>query len=283
MNSALSFEPRLEAVLPGLPGVNTTPWHHRVSGKGRPIVLLHGLGMSHAVWDAVTPHLASTRRVIAFDIAGFGLTPPLTSGIPPTVPHLTDALDDSLRNLGIDDPVDLVGNSLGGTIALEAARRGRARTVVAISPACLWKARPPFHVGYLFSAMYMSARHCPALLREAMAWRWLRELALAVPLSPGSRRMTIADARRTVEALASSTRFRETFEATRAPFVGGGSIAVPVTIAFGTRDVILNARSRVRDHVPPHTRWIEPRGWGHVPMWADPAGVARLILNATAL
>lgn len=271
------------AVLPRMRRGAAPPWYYRASGKGEPIVLLHGLGMSHAVWDAVTPRLSATHRVIAFDIAGFGCTPPLSAGTCPTVQHLTDGLCDSLRDLGINDPVHLVGNSLGGTIALEAARRGRARTVVAISPACLWNATPPVHVRYLFAAMHGFARHYPALARSAMTVRWLRELALAVPLSPGSGCMTVADARRTLEALAGSTRFRETFEATRAPFVGGRSITVPVTIVFGNRDLILNRRSRVRDQVPSHTRWIEQKGWGHVPMWVDPIGVARLILSATTV
>ena len=46
-------------------------------------LLLHGIGMSHAAWSAVTPYLCATRRVIAFDTAGFGLTPPLPSGTDP--------------------------------------------------------------------------------------------------------------------------------------------------------------------------------------------------------
>jgi pimeloyl-ACP methyl ester carboxylesterase len=60
---------------------------------------LHGIGMSHAAWQAVTP-LLRTTRVIAFDIAGFGLTPPLPEGTLPTIPNLVDGLERSLDEMG---------------------------------------------------------------------------------------------------------------------------------------------------------------------------------------
>ena len=72
-------------------------WHFRETGSGPPLVLLHGIGMSNAAWSAVTPYLESTRRVIAFDIAGFGSTPALPGGTPPTIPNLVDGLDRSIR------------------------------------------------------------------------------------------------------------------------------------------------------------------------------------------
>ena len=82
----------------------------------------------------MTPYLRSTRRVIAFDIAGFGLTPPLPKGVAPSIPNLVDDLERSIHEIGIKFPVDIAGNSLGGSMALEAARRGMAGSVVAISP-----------------------------------------------------------------------------------------------------------------------------------------------------
>ena len=118
--------------------------------------------MSHAAWSAVTPYLRPTRRVIAFDTAGFGSTPPLPAGTPPTVHNLVDGLDRSLREIGIEVPVDIAGNSLGGSMALEAARRGIARSVVAISPAGLWKERGAPHVKYVFGS---SALHGEASSR----------------------------------------------------------------------------------------------------------------------
>ena len=83
-----------------------------------------------------------------------------------------------------------------------------------------------------------------------------------------------------MDDLAASTAFEETFLNTRAPF-SGTDIAVPVTVAFGTRDWILPASSRRRDRLPAHTTWVIKKGWGHVPMWIDPAGVSQLILEGT--
>lgn len=257
-------------------------WHYRETGSGRPLILLHGIGMSHVVWNAVTPHLAATRRVIAFDIAGFGSTPALPDGISPTAANLVDSLDRSMRQIGIGLPVDICGNSLGGYLALEAARRGLARSVVAISPAGLWKKRPPPHVKYAFKTLHFMATYFPRVSKGAMRFAWLRELLLAVPISVGSRRMPAADAIRAVSDLALSTAFEETFEHTRPPFIGGGDISVPLTVAFGDRDLLLVKRSRSGAELPAHTTWIEKRGWGHVPMWVDPVGVSELILDGTA-
>jgi pimeloyl-ACP methyl ester carboxylesterase len=217
-------------------------WHYSETGSGKPLILLHGIGMSHAAWNAVTPYLQSTRRVIAFDIAGFGQTEPLPSGTLPTVSNLVDALCRSLRASGLETPIDMVGNSLGGCMALEAARRGLARTVVAISPIGLWKDGPPPHVRHVFGGLRRFATRSPALLKLPLRKAFSRELALAVPLSVGSRRMPVSD-------------------------------------AFGDRDWILTKRSRDCHALPAHTQWLIKRGWGHVPMWADPIGVSELILN----
>jgi pimeloyl-ACP methyl ester carboxylesterase len=256
-------------------------WHFREVGSGRPLVLLHGLGMSHTAWTAVTPHLCSSRRVIAFDIAGFGATPPLSGGDLPTVPNLVSGLERSLDEVGIETPVDIVGNSLGGWMALEAARRGIARSVVAIGPAGLWKKHPPHHVKYVLGALRFLAKHAPNLMKATVRRPLLRELAFAVPLSVGSRRMPVDDAVRAVDDLAAASAFEETFESTLAPFTGGRNIAVPVTVAFGDRDWIVTKSSRYRRELPFHTRWIEKAHWGHVPMWIDPLGVTQVILEGT--
>jgi pimeloyl-ACP methyl ester carboxylesterase len=255
-------------------------WHYKETGTGRPLILLHGIGMSHAAWDAVTPYLCSSRRVIAFDTAGFGLTPPLPQGTRPTIANLVEGLDRSIREMGLELPVDIGGNSLGGTMALEAAKRGIARSVVAISPAGLWTHRGAPHVKYVFGGLRFMVKNFPGLSKSTVQRPLLRELALAVPVSVGSRRMPLSDARRAIDDLAAATAFAETFDNTRTPF-SGADVAVPVTVAFGNRDWILPKGSRRRNGLPAHTNWVERQGWGHVPMWADPVGVSRLVLEAT--
>jgi pimeloyl-ACP methyl ester carboxylesterase len=257
-------------------------WYYRETGSGPPVILLHGIGMSHAVWNTVTPYLCSTRRVIAVDTAGFGATPPLPREMVPTVANLVDGLGRSIQEMGIEVPVDIAGNSLGGYMALEAARRGIARSVVAIAPAGLWRAHPPPHMRHVFAGLRFMATRFPRMVKAAVQVPLLRELAFAVPLSVGSRGMPESDALRAVDDLATTTAFEQTFEHTRSPF-SGRDIAVPVTVAFGDRDWILPKASRHRSELPAHVRWIEKRGWGHVPMWVDPVGVAQLILEGCGL
>jgi pimeloyl-ACP methyl ester carboxylesterase len=166
-------------------------------------------------------------------------------------------------------------------MALEAARRGMARSVVAISPAGLWTEHGAPHVEYVFGGMRFMAKKFPGLLKFAVRRPLLRELALAVPVSVGSRRMPMADALRAVDDLTEATAFEETFDNTRTPFLGAG-ISVPVTVAFGDRDWILPKGSQQWNELPVHTRWVQKRGWGHVPMWIDPVGVSQLVLEGTA-
>jgi pimeloyl-ACP methyl ester carboxylesterase len=236
--------------------------------------------MSHAAWHAVVPYLCASRRVIAFDIAGFGVTPPLPKGTAPTIPNLVAGLAESIEAIGLEGPVDMAGNSLGGYIALEAAKQGMARSVVAISPPGLWKERPAPHVKHVFAGLRFMARNFPRLLKASVQTSWLRELALAVPISMGSRRMPARDAVRAVCDLAASPAFEATFASTRSPF-SGRDVTVPLTVAFGDRDCILPRGSRCRNELPTHTRWVSKRSWGHVPMWVDPLGVAQLILDGT--
>lgn len=255
-------------------------WHFREQGEGRPLVLLHGIGMSHAAWKPVMPLLARERRVIAFDIAGFGRTPALPDAVVPTTTALVRQLRAVLEQMGLDEPVDIAGNSMGGWMALEAARLGMARSVVAISPAGLWL-RPPAHVRHVFFSMRRLIRAVPGLARAALRVGALRELSMALPMTTGSWRMPAEEAIAAAFDFVNAPGFERTF-AHAERFRDGHAISAPVTIAFGSHDWLLTRGARRRDELPGHVRWLEPRGWGHVPMWKDPAGVARLILEGTS-
>ncbi|MBN1364513.1 MAG: alpha/beta fold hydrolase [Syntrophaceae bacterium] len=254
-------------------------WYFSENGKGRPLILLHGIGITHEVWHPVIPLLAQERRVIAFDIPGFGKTPPLPSHLLPTAANFIDALGSELHRIGIIDPVDIAGNSMGGYMALEAAKRGMARKVVAISPAGLWK-KPPSHVRYLFFGMRFAIRTFPTFTSALLRIPPFRELIMTVPVSTGSWHMPYDNALRTAMEFAQSDSFKETFDNV-GTFCAGQSIEVPITIAFGTHDFLLIRSTRCRTELPTHTKWLEPKGWGHVPMWKDPEGVAHLIMEET--
>jgi pimeloyl-ACP methyl ester carboxylesterase len=80
---------------------------------------VHGLGGSHANWLAVAPRLARTHRVLALDLAGFGLTRGGSRGT--SVAANSRLLHRFLTEVA-GEPAVLLGNSMGGLItALEAA------------------------------------------------------------------------------------------------------------------------------------------------------------------
>lgn len=256
-------------------------WHYIEQGSGRPLVLLHGIGMSAAAWKTVIPLLARERRVLAFDVAGFGRSPRLPAWVRPTAANLATALGENLQEIGVDTPVDIAGNSMGGYIALEAAKQGLARSVVGLSPGGLWaEGGLAPHISFSLKAARWGAKTAPELIQRAAGITPLRWLTLAIPVSSQGWKIPKEDALACIADISAATGFEETF-ANAGRFENGHSIKVPLTIAFGARDWLLTKSAQQRDELPAHTRWLKPRGWGHVPMWDDPEGVAKLILDGT--
>lgn len=90
-------------------------------GSGPPIVLVHGLGGALVNWIAAGPLLAKHGRVLAVDLAGFGLTPRAgrSASIHANARFLGRFIEDVAGS-----PAIVVGNSMGGMVAiLEAAAR----------------------------------------------------------------------------------------------------------------------------------------------------------------
>src|SRR5438105_5911431 len=107
------------------------------AGRGRrTVVLLHGFGDTHATWRNVVPVLARRHRVVALEPPGFGASRALPGAL---LDGQVAAIDGVLDALGVDGPVALVGNSMGGAAALRfaLAHPGRTERVVAIAPAGL--------------------------------------------------------------------------------------------------------------------------------------------------
>jgi pimeloyl-ACP methyl ester carboxylesterase len=96
--------------------------HLRDEGPGEektPIVLLHGTGSSLHAWEGWAQALKDRRRIIRFDLAGFGLTGPSPDGIY-SIGRDVGLVIAVLDRLGVERCV-LGGNSLGGTIAWRTA------------------------------------------------------------------------------------------------------------------------------------------------------------------
>jgi pimeloyl-ACP methyl ester carboxylesterase len=112
------------------------PVHYaEYGGHGPPVVLVHGLGGSHLNWLHVSHRLAERHRVVAVDLAGFGLTPP--AGRKATVRANQRLLDRFVAAISPTEPVTLIGNSMGGLISIlqAAANPARVAALVLVNPA----------------------------------------------------------------------------------------------------------------------------------------------------
>ncbi len=96
------------------------------AGEGPPLVLLHALGESALDWRWVLPELAKTHRVYVPDLPGFGYSAKPSAEYSPA--FFTRFVGDYLDALGLERTA-LVGNSLGGLIALRLALAEPARVV----------------------------------------------------------------------------------------------------------------------------------------------------------
>lgn len=84
-------------------------------GSGQPLLMVHGLAGSALNWMAVGPQIAKTHRALAIDLAGFGQTP--LFGRSATVGANAQLVHDFIATV-IGEPVVLMGNSMGGHIAI---------------------------------------------------------------------------------------------------------------------------------------------------------------------
>jgi pimeloyl-ACP methyl ester carboxylesterase len=246
-------------------------------GTGRPLVLLHGIGSHRHVWAPVVGHLEARRDVIAVDLPGFGDSPTLPAGVEPTPAALADAVSGLLDELGLDAP-DVGGNSLGGWIALELARRGRVRAAVALSPAGFWTARERAYAVRTLTAARRSARlllgRVDALARSA-AFRHAGTWTFA---AHGERQPPEATAA-ALRALALAPGWEPTLAAlARGHFTGGRAVPTSATVAWADRDRLLLPRQAERARAAaPRARHVRLRDCGHVPTWDDPAQVAAVL------
>ncbi|MGD0588531.1 MAG: alpha/beta hydrolase [Thermoplasmata archaeon] len=112
-----------------------TPLKCRVEGHGPPIVLLHGIGGNHTVWNEIIPGLAKEFQIVAPDLRGHGRTP----APPDSQFTFAEMMGDVMRlvdDQGIDS-AHWVGLSGGALLALRIAldRPERTRSLTMVSGA----------------------------------------------------------------------------------------------------------------------------------------------------
>ena len=256
--------------------------HQHRAGSGEPLVLIHGIGSSWRVWTSILEPLERHHEVLALSLPGYAESPPLEGE--PTVPALVDAVEEELDSAGFET-AHLVGNSLGGWITAELARRGRARTAIAIDPAGLWTEKElAYSIRSLRNSVALArllAPHAERVNRSAL----LRTLLMAQVQSRGWR-SDPEEAAYALRAFADSPSFEATREwiyRTRAVPEGLDQISSPFLVIWGSWDFLLPVRQAARwaRLVPGAELRVLPR-LGHVPMADDPELVAEIVLDFAA-
>jgi pimeloyl-ACP methyl ester carboxylesterase len=233
----------------------------------------------------VLPSLERRHEVLAPTLAGHAGGPEVDGAVTPGA--LVDAVERALDEAGLET-ADVVGNSLGGYVALSLAARGRARTVVALAPAGGWA---PGDAGAAEAIEHH--RTTQELVRGAAPY------AEQIVSSPEGRRraseyLTVNFEHIPPELLAHQIKgaascpaalpFLEHL-ATEGYRLDAERISCPVRIVWGTEDRILPwpvAAQRYRDESLPNADWVVLDGVGHCPQLDVPAETAELILGFTA-
>lgn len=103
-------------------------------GEGTSLLMVHGLGGNALNWMAVGPQIAKTHHALAIDLAGFGQTPLFRRSA--AVGANAGLVHDFVERV-IGEPVVLMGNSMGGHIAIleAAAHPSSVESLVLVDPA----------------------------------------------------------------------------------------------------------------------------------------------------
>ena len=231
------------------------------------------------MWAPVLDPLSAHHDVIALDLPGFGASPMPPVAAAPGVDSLVSLVKAFLDRLGVERP-HVAGNSLGGLIALEMARRGMVRSCTPISPAGFaTPAEAAVGRGSLWFGVRVARRLAPRadrLMRSPAA----RALALGNFVAR-PRALSATEAAESIRALAAAPWFDATLPTIRPmSFHGGAAISVPATVAWGEKDRVLFPRQAVRAaREIPAARMIGLTSCGHVPTYDDPPQVARVLLE----
>jgi pimeloyl-ACP methyl ester carboxylesterase len=251
------------------------------TGNGEPLLLLHGWGSSRRDFTAVLPALSARFDVLNVDLPGAGRSRHLDER--PTVAAITDAVERTLDAEGVGR-VHVLGNSLGARVALELARRGRARSVVSIAPSGLniWPERV-FQGGGMALARLVGRTAAP--LMGPMSRSALGRTALLLPLKTrpwATSREEVIGAR---EGFADSRDWWRTLLWALLLDVprGLGRIDCPVLLVQGTADWIAMGQTVRYLPLVPRSRFRPLLAAGHAPQSDRPETIVRLVERTARL
>ncbi len=255
--------------LPGLEG----HWPVAVVGEGPPLLLLHGFDSSFLEFRRLAPQLAPRHRLLIPDLYGFGFSPRPADGdyAPSGVLRHLESLLAVLARLD-PAPVGLIGASMGGSVAVELARRcpQRIDRLLLLAPAGLnGRPRP---LPPVLDALGVKVLSLPAVRRG------LCRSAFADPDSAiGPAELEIASLHLAAPGWGDSLRRF----ARSGGFAGCGSPLPPqpLTALWGAEDRILRPPQKRAARELLGVRLREVEGCGHLPHLDRPELVAEIWLS----
>jgi pimeloyl-ACP methyl ester carboxylesterase len=247
------------------------------SSDKSPLVLFHGLAMSGNAWREVVPLVREHHEVFVPTAAGHRGGPSVQRN-PATMTDMVDAAEWYLDECGLHRP-HLAGNSMGGFVALELARRGRAATVCAFSPGGLWTADDGFQ-----------QRAFGRLQRGIALGRLTRPLLPVIYRSSRMRRLILRDVAFHAERISATQALEFIDDGIGCEILADLCTAewfierldpppCPITVVWGEKETLLPAGVLDGvDRIPQASVKVLP-DVGHVPMVDDPTLVAHTILS----
>ena len=235
---------------------------------------------SRRTWELVLPTLQREYEVLVPALPGHADGPPLEGPISDDL--MADAVERAMDAADFET-AHLVGNSLGGWVALQLAARGRARSVVALAPAGGWSTSGDARqLLELQRSMHAQVRATAPNADAIASTPEGRRRAMAMVCENGGELpaelvadLIVAVARCDAEPLIDFALESEwTLDAER--------IECPVRIVWGTADRLLpwpSAAERFRAEWLPTADWVELEGVGHAPQLDAPLETAHLITN----
>lgn len=242
----------------------------RGGGDAPPIVVLHGIGSSATAFGPLLGRLAKqTSRLVAPDLPGHGFSPELGRRL--TVQELLATMTGALDAL-LDEPAVVVGNSLGGAVALHYAvtRPERVRALALVSPAGApgsddqWRA-------LIAQFALRTSRDGLAFVDKLYAKRpWFGRL-LAREIPALMARPAVQD------ILATAVGSNEHLPQPRAV----AALRMPTLLVWGRQERLLPdwVLAYFRAHLPAHAVVEQPDGYGHCPHFDDPRGLANRLVE----
>ena len=246
-------------------------------GRGEAVLLVHGLGASSYAWRTVSAELARDFRVVALDLAGFGLTERPRSKKSYSGSAQGELVLAVMDRLGIAR-AHLVGHSYGGSVSMALAVRSpervRSLTLVNSSGPDYPQARRSAAAALLpVTSLYVRTRS----LRRANVEKKLRRSAaddsVVTPALVDEywRRLKVEGAPRAFWGLTAPLADpQESFEL--------ADVATPTVVIWGALDELIRVdRARRAAARMQASRFVVIEGAGHVPMEERPQELVRLL------